>query len=335
MVCCAYRASRWFGGGPASYVEGCATIDNTDPLDSEPRTRQRAPRQAEISGAGRMRTISQTSRNTSSPKACVWQATPQRDGSLIIPFQTPLRPGCLKSAHALSEPGSTFIDASLPAYELVQGFGSWNWHPPLAPGSRNGTRKRFRHLASIPDALSITAQRNGRLQRCGLNLPNDYAHPNPFRLRCRSFCTTLHSKLSHSRSSKCRSCKRITGSSDFTSTATQHRCERGSSTISTLRMIAPHRRRGGIRTKRELGVKPESASGKFFDRKGNISKRAVLGRSRPDSVVLRHRLQSCRSAAHLQSLCPSTPAATSISSLAKSIRTDECQKAAGQAYPPI
>jgi hypothetical protein len=34
-------------------------------------------------------------------------------------------------------------------------------------------------------------------------------------------------------------------------------------------------------------------------------------------------------------LCPSTPAATSISSLAKSIRTDERQMAAGHAYPPI
>jgi hypothetical protein len=32
-----------------------------------------------------------------------------------------------------------------------------------------------------PGKLCVWAQRNGKLQRCGLNLPNDYAHPNPFR----------------------------------------------------------------------------------------------------------------------------------------------------------
>jgi hypothetical protein len=55
----------------------------------------------------------------------------------------------------------------------------------------------------------------------------------------RSGRTTFHSKLVHRRSSKPRSCSRITASPDFTSTATQHRCERGSSTISTLRMMFP------------------------------------------------------------------------------------------------
>ena len=310
MVCCAYRASRWFGGGPASYVEGCATIDNTDPArqrTSHPSARaapsgNKRRRQNEDHLAGIPEHELPQSVRVAGDAAERWVTLPNAAAT-----------GCPKSAHALSEPGSTFIDASLPAYELVQGFGSWNWHPPLAPGSRNGTRKRFRHLVSIPDALSITAQRNGKLQQCGSNLPNDYAHPNPFRLPSRSFCTTLHSKLSHSRSSKCRSCRRITGSPDFTSTATQHRCERGSSTISTLRTIAPHRRRCGIRTKRELGVKPESASGKVFNRRAASAKEPFSGEVAPIASFSAIGFNPAAVRHTFNRLCPSTPAATSIS----------------------
>src|SRR5437016_4908676 len=61
-----------------------------------------------------------------------------------------------------------------------------------------------------------------------------YDRPNP--LGCLSRCTSFHSRLLQSLSSKCRSCKRITGSPDLMSRATQHLCDRGSSTISTLRI---------------------------------------------------------------------------------------------------
>jgi hypothetical protein len=91
------------------------------------------------------------------------------------------------------------------------------------------------------------ADGNGGPPKAGID-PTLEAYP----LRTAFRSTTFHLSFVQSRSSRPRSCSRITDSPDFTSMATQQRCERGSSTISTFRMIVFHQPEGRtIRTNKE------------------------------------------------------------------------------------
>ena len=102
--------------------------------------------------------------------------------------------------------------------------------------SRRFPRSNIRRLT--PRTGHLNCPENGHEWDSSICQPNEFALAN-LPLRC-TVSIIFQSRLWQILSSNSLSCSRSIVSPDLQSTATQHRCVRGSAAISTLRIYVPH-----------------------------------------------------------------------------------------------